>query len=132
MDATFSAAVKSRFPDLKFISGKKFAFRPPKTIVIGPEEERDDMLLLHEVGHALMGHRDFSMNIQRMKMEVEAWERARGLATEFGVSIDEGVIDRELDTYRNWIDQKSRCPECGLARYETPDGQYHCPRCENF
>ena len=132
MDATFLAAVRSRFPEYRFIGGRKFMFRPPRTIVIGPEEEGDELLLLHEVGHALSGHRDFKMNVQRLKMEMEAWEKALGLAKEFSVEFSEEAVERELDTYRDYVDKKSRCPRCGLARYETPDGQYHCPRCENF
>ena len=132
MDATFLAAVKNRFPTVRFVSGRKFLFRPPKTIMIGPEEDGDELLLLHELGHFLSGHRNFGMNIERMMMEVEAWEKTRGLAAEFGIEINEEIIEGELDSYREWIAQKSRCPKCGLARYETPDGQYHCPRCENF
>ena len=132
MDATFLAAVKNKFPDFRFKTGRKFMFRPPRTIFIGPEEEGDEILLLHELGHAILGHRDFNMNVQRLKMEMEAWEKARELAEEFGVPIEEDKIETELDTYRNYVDKKSRCPKCGLARYETPDGQYHCPRCENF
>ena len=65
-------------------------------------------------------------------MESEAWEKARELADSYGISVDEELIQRELDTYRDWLHQKSRCPVCGLTRYQTPDGGYHCPSCESF
>ena len=123
---------KKDYPDLRFKEGRKFAFRPPRTIVIGPEEPGAELLLLHEVGHAISGHRDFDVDVKRLKMEVEAWEKARDLANNYGVEFSEEVMETELDSYRDWLHQKSRCPACGLTRFETPDGQYHCPRCESL
>ena len=65
-------------------------------------------------------------------MEREAWEKARKLASKYEVEFDDEVAEQELDSYRDWLDAKSRCPVCGLTRYQTPDGMYHCPKCENF
>ena len=124
--------LKKDYPDLRFKEGRKFAFRPPRTIVIGPEEPGTELLLLHEVGHAISGPRDFDVDVKRLKMEVEAWEKARDLANNYGVEFSEEVMETELDSYRDWLHQKSRCPACGLTRFETPDGQYHCPRCESL
>ena len=124
--------LKKDYPDLRFKEGRKFAFRPPRTIFIGPEEPGAELLLLHEVGHAISGHRDFDVDVKRLKMEVEAWEKARDLANNYGVEFSEEVMETELDSYRDWLHQKSRCPACGLTRFETPDGQYHCPRCESL
>ena len=124
--------IKADYPSFTFKTGKKFAFRYPKTITIGPSEPFDSLLLLHEVSHALLGHRDYSRDIDRVKMESEAWEKAKELANHYGVGIDENLVQDELDTYREWLHQKSRCPKCGLTRFQTPDSKYHCPRCENF
>ena len=124
--------VRNDFPDFSFRQGKKFAFRPPKTVIIGPNEAHDDLLLLHEVSHAVLKHRDFKTNIERLKMESEAWEKAKELANKYKIEVDEDFIQDELDTYRDWLHKKSRCPKCGLTRFQTPDGLYHCPRCENF
>ena len=132
MDAIFLAKIKSDFSDYRFVSGAKFAFRPPKTIVIGPAEENDSMLLLHELGHALSCHRDFDTSARRIKMEREAWEKAKELAPQYGIEFNEELVESELDTYREWLHQKSRCPKCGLTRFQTPNGVFHCPRCENF
>ena len=63
-------------------------------------------------------------------MEREAWEKARELCSLYGVSYDEEVAENELDTYRDYLDKKSRCPNCGLTRFQTPDGSFHCPMCE--
>lgn len=120
------------FPEVKFRRGRKFLFRPPRTVVLGPAEKDDSLLLLHELGHFLCGHRDFGTGAGRIRCEREAWEKARELCKKYGVFYDEEVVERELDTYREWLDQISCCPRCGLTRYQTPDGAFHCPRCENF
>ena len=132
MNKQFLEKLKSDYPDLVFKDGKKFAFRFPKTITIGQEEPFDELLVLHEVSHALLGHRDFNEDLERVKMENAAWEKAKELAFEYDIEVNEDLIQDELDTYRDWLHQKSRCPKCGLTRFQTPDSQYHCPRCENF
>ena len=87
-------------------------------------------LLLHEVGHALSGRFGFRTEIERLRIEVEAWERARVLGERYGVDLDEDLVQDELDSYREWLHQKSRCPDCGLTRFQTPDGVWHCPKCD--
>lgn len=129
----FWQRLQADFPDLRFTFGRKFAFRPPKTIVMEPENGRFwRLLLFHEVGHAVLGHRDFGTDVERLKMEVAAWEKARELAEIYAVEFDEGMMEAELDTYRDWLHRKSRCPKCGLTRYQASGGEYHCPRCENI
>ena len=132
MDKRFIERLQRDFPDFKFKEGKKFAFRPPKTIILGPVEPFYELLALHEVSHAILKHKDFKMDVERLKMENEAWEKAKELAKHYKIGINEDLIQDELDTYRDWLHQKSRCPKCGLTRFQTPDSQYHCPRCENL
>lgn len=131
-DIAFLMRIMADFPDFRFVMGLKFAFRSPRTVVIGPSEPFWRLLVLHEVGHAVCKHKWFKMDVTRLKMENQAWDQARKLAVAYGVEIDEDVIQRELDTYRDWLHQKSRCPNCGLTRFQTPDSRYHCPRCEEF
>lgn len=83
------------------------------------------------MGHALLEHKNFATDPERLRMERAAWEKARELCTRYGIFYDEEFVEDELDTYRNWLHQKSRCPECGLTRYQTVDGKYHCPGCDN-
>ncbi len=157
----FLECLKTDFSDLRFVQGQKFAFRPPRTIIVEPfgddlvavadkkspqiAKETSDktvkrhldirewkLLLFHELGHATLGHRNFRTNVERLKMEVAAWEKAREFASLYGVEFDDELMETELDSYRDWVHQKSRCPKCGLTRYETPGGGYHCPRCENI
>lgn len=132
MDKEFLEKLKGDFPEFRFIEGKKFAFRPPKTIILGPLEPFYELLTLHEVSHAILRHKTFRMDVERLRMESEAWEKARELAFRYNIDVNEDLIQDELDTYRDWLHIKSRCKKCGLTRYQTPDGIYHCPRCENL
>ena len=65
-------------------------------------------------------------------MESEAWEKAKELASYYDVEMNEDLVQDELDTYRNWLHKKSRCPNCGLTRFQTSDGLYHCPQCNTY
>ena len=132
MDETFLERLKADFPEFKFTNGAKFAFRPPKTIVLGPLEPFSELLTLHEASHAILKHKTFKMDVERLKMESAAWEKARELALKYNIEISEDLIQDELDTYRDWLHAKSKCKKCGLTCYQTPDGVYHCPRCENL
>lgn len=118
------------FPEFRFVMGRKFAFRPAKTIVLGPPEPFSELLALHEVSHAILGHKGFKMDVERLKMEKAAWDKARELADRYDIEVDEDLIQQELDTYRDWLHQKARCPKCGLTRFQTLDGQYRCPSCD--
>ncbi len=120
------------FPKFKFKAGKRFTFRFPDVIIMGPDEPNSRLLLLHELGHAILGHRDYKTNVERLKMEVDAWEKGRELASKYGVEFNEEVMQEELDSYRDWLHKKSRCPKCGLTRFQDTNGIYHCPRCESF
>ena len=132
MNTNLLERLEKDYPNFRFRNGKKFAFRPPRTIVLGPNEPFSELLTLHEVSHAICKHEDFRMDVERLKMENEAWEKARELARHYDIEINEDLIQEELDTYRDWLHQKSRCPVCGLTRFQTPDSRYHCPRCENL
>lgn len=138
----FVAEVAQQFPWFRFRVGKKFAFRPPRTIIyevvsIDFSDQNYEYLnnnyklrLLHEVGHAVLEHKFFTTDVERLTMECAAWEEARVLSTKFNLNYDEEFVQVALDSYRDWLHVKSRCPDCGLTRYQTKDGRYHCPVCE--
>ena len=126
------ARLRTDFPEYRCRDGARFSFRFPKTITLGPKELNWELLTLHELSHAILGHRDFKGDVERLKMEAAAWDKARELASRYDIKIDDDFIESELDTYRDWLHKKSRCPKCGLTRFQDVDGVYHCPRCENF
>lgn len=132
----FLKRLECDYPDLKFRLGKKFMFRPPRTVVYADVRELEVkycvLQLLHELGHALLGHRSFRTDPERVRMECAAWHKAKELCTIYGVKYDEDFAEAELDTYRDWLHQKSQCKECGATRYQTKDGVYHCPFCDTY
>lgn len=132
MVATFLQKLKHNYPEFTFKTGLKFVFHPPKTIFINPSEPHADFLTLHELSHALLKHFNFQTDIERLKMETEAWNKTRQLAKQYQIPFDESFIQSALDTYRNWLHTKSRCKICGLTRYQSPNGKYHCPLCEQL
>lgn len=123
-------SLEKTYPELRFKPGKRFSFRAPKTITYVEGEENFNLLLLHELGHALIKKFDFKTDVERLKIESDAWAEAKSQASLFKIPFDEEFAESELDSYRNWLHKKSLCKTCGLTRYQTPDGVYHCPHCE--
>lgn len=134
--ARLLARLEADFPKLRFRPGKKFAFRPPRSIIyeecVEDEHKNLEMQLLHEMGHAILGHRSWGMDLERVKMESAAWVEAEKLCERYGVKYDEEFAEGELDSYRDWLYARSTCEQCGLTMYQTPDGEYHCPQCEMY
>ena len=123
-------SIISAFPNFTYKNGKKFAYAPPKTIVIGPPEPRSDLLLLHELSHAILKHKSFKMDAERLRIESEAWNKAKELAFSLSIPFDEDFAESKLDSYRDWLHQKSLCKSCGLTRFQAKNGKYYCPRCD--
>ena len=133
----------SDYPQFTFKVSNRFRFYPPKTIFLGPPEPNYTLLALHELGHALSKHKDYSTAIERLKIEREAWQRAKTVYSNYtkqapelfphpwDATYDE-FTEIQLDTYRDWLHTQSKCPRCGLTRFQTPDGTFHCPHCDLF
>ena len=123
------------YPNLKFVEGARFSFRPPKTIVIGPDEgEKTPMLLFHELGHALSKKYSYALKIERLKIEVAAWQAGKEAYQKYPElpPWDDEFVEDALDTYRDWLHNKSICKTCGLTMYQTPDKSWLCPFCNQF
>ena len=87
---------------------------------------------MHEIGHAILGNSSYKTDLERLKIERNAWDKAKNLCKKFDIPFNEEFAEDELDSYRNWLHQKSLCKTCGLTRYQTNDGEYHCPKCDNL
>ena len=86
--------------------------------------------LLHELAHAVLGHSDFTQDIELIHLERDAWEKARELACEYGVKITEDTIEASLDDYREWLHARSLCPKCGQTGIQSrADLVYSCLNC---
>ena len=144
-DEKFVERLVRDYPEVKFVKNtKRFSYRLKNgvpTVFLGGPQPNFGLLTLHELGHALLKHKDYKVDVQRVKIECEAWEKAKTVYAKYREDAemagtmpewDEDFVQEKLDTYRDWLHVKSRCKKCGLTGYQTEDGKYHCPRCEAF
>lgn len=85
--------------------------------------------LLHELGHALLGHDSYTHDVELLSIERQAWDKAIELAPSYGLSIDDDTVEEQLDTYRNWLHARSRCPNCHVAGFQRKTLDYSCALC---
>lgn len=88
-----------------------------------------DAYLLHEYGHALLVHASYTHDIDLLKMERAAWDKALEIAPMYGVSIDDDLVEDALDTYRDWLHDRSLCPTCGATGLQIESHTYRCFAC---
>lgn len=123
----------ARFPDLTFTEGQNFHWSPKdKTITFrhgARNDQFDTWALLHEVGHAVLEHQTYNSDLELLLMEVAAWQKATELGTELGVTIDQDHVQDCLDTYRDWLHQRSTCPTCSISSLQVLSDQYRCHNC---
>ncbi len=127
----------NQFPDLSFVAGNRFSWSPKKQQVIYKEDSdiNDPVTmwsLLHELGHALLTHNDFTTDFELLQLESAAWIKAQELATDFDQEIDNEHIEDCLDTYRDWLYQRSTCPTCTSTSLQTDRNTYNCFNCGTF
>lgn len=125
--------LQARFPDLQFVANGRFCWSP-QTHEIGYDQDRHDQTadwsLLHETGHALLDHTQYLADFELLRLEMAAWAKARELAVDFGIHIDENHIQDCLDTYRDWLYKRSICPHCSTRALQENDyAHYRCFNC---
>lgn len=130
---TLILKLRKDYPGLQFETADSFYWSPKDQKVFYNNDPKDKTVanwsLLHEVGHGLLGHIAFESDFQLLKMEVEAWEEARTISTKYGIAIDPDHIQDCLDTYRDWLYQRSTCPECTNCSLQIDSRSYMCFNC---
>lgn len=125
--------VKPIIGDTTLLSGKTFLWSPKdKTVVYNPTkltEHAGQWSLLHEVAHALLNHQTYESDFELLQLEVAAWKEAQKLATAIRLHIDNEYIEDCLDTYRDWLHQRSTCPTCGSVGLQHDPAEYRCHNC---
>lgn len=140
MAATTTAQLNSIWQHVKR-DHPEFIFAETETARWSPDEQtvyhqaitsRDALVdALHELGHGLCRHRDFTQDISLLAMEREAWDMAAQLGERYMTPISPGRIDTALDTYREWLHARSRCPTCSGAGLQAKDDtHYRCLLCD--
>ena len=134
-DRTYSELIKkvaADYPQFKFKAGAQEHWSP-KTSTITYELSEDlkngHFGLLHELAHALLDHQNYKNDFELLKLESQAWHKAAEIGKKYGVDIDEDHIQNCLDTYRDWLHRRSKCPSCGVHAAQTDARTYQCFNC---
>jgi len=132
--ATLLAQIAADYPHLEFIEGAQFSWHASRGRVSYRKVSKDTVhnmfALLHELGHAILGHKDYTHDIQLLQLEVAAWEQARGLAGHYGLPVNEDYIQDCLDTYRDWLHLRATCPVCFGRSLQSSVRTYRCHNCQ--
>lgn len=127
------AEIKKRFSDFRFKEHEVFHWSPKDNCVYYNPKELESAegiyQLLHEVGHAVLGHTNYTSGIALVKIEAEAWAKANEIAAHYELEIGSEQIERCLDSYRDWLYLRSRCPSCDTTAVEIESNRYHCFNC---
>lgn len=125
-----SAASEPQLHSLTLQKGELFSWNHSAcAITYNPHNKNAESYLLHEFSHALLGHKEYSKDIELLKMERAAWDKALALAGTFNVKIDNQLIESSLDTYRDWLHDRSICPACAATGIEINKQHYECIAC---
>lgn len=132
MEALLSR-LKGLYPRLKFTAGQGFVWSPETGEVFYDAKRKGKKArwsLLHETGHALLAHKSYNADYELIRLEVAAWEKAKELAGQLEIAIDEEHIQDCLDTYRDWLYKRSICPSCNTKCLQQDDyAHYRCHNC---
>lgn len=124
--------LKTTYPDITFVEAEQFSWSPSeKTVFYNRGEKHATHLLLHELSHALLEHREYRRDVELVAMETAAWEKAQTYADEYSIRFDDNVIQDHLDTYRDWLHARSTCPHCSANGYQTEKFHYECAACSH-
>jgi len=126
--------VKKDFPDLKFVAGEDFHWSPKDHIIYYASHQKvanhGVWALLHEIAHAQLDHQSYSNDFDLIKIENKAWQQAAKLANKYGITINKEHIQDCLDTYRDWLHSRAKCPNCHVVSVQRDDKLYQCFNCK--
>ena len=125
--------ISEDFPAINFRANNEFYWSAQKKTVFYIKNELNKesgiYRLFHEIGHALSNHQTFSSGIQLIKLESEAWTKAKSVANKYDLIISDEQIEKCLDSYRDWLHLRSICPQCSIVGVESDPSHYRCFNC---
>jgi len=125
------APLIAAFPEFTFVKATDFRWMPgKKTIEYAPDDPHAAEHLLHEVAHAKLDHASYERDVELITLERDAWHYAQTvLAPTFAITIDDSLVEDDLDTYRDWLHARSTCPHCQATGIQTGSKTYTCVVC---
>lgn len=124
-------SLKTDYPQFVFKEASSFLWSHAENTIYYASLDDDCGLLFHELAHALLNHTDYNRDIELIAMEREAWDKAKLISKDYDVSIDEDFIQSNLDTYRDWLHTRSKCPKCGSTGLQIKKNNYKCLACNH-
>ncbi len=126
--------LRSVYPSIGFEPGPRFSWSPAKNQVIYKfdYDTKDSMAiwsLFHELAHATLGHSTYKSDFELLSLEAAAWHKARELAQAYKYKVSADHIEDCLDTYRDWLYQRSTCPQCTSCSLQIDSKTYCCFNC---
>ena len=125
--------LKSDYPTVNFQPADDYLWSPGEKTVYYAENLTDKdgyAYLLHELSHGLLGHSDYDRDVTLIAMERAAWDKAKELAVKYSLTIDDDLVESNLDSYRDWLHARSTCPNCDATGLQTKKLGYRCPACD--
>lgn len=126
--------IRDDYPDLSFTEAAQFSWHAGRKLVSfktsNSDQEKDTWALLHELGHALLGHSNYHYDFELLKLEAAAWSKSYEIAEKYGINIDEDYVQDCLDTYRDWLHLRATCPTCYARSLQVTPKQYSCFNCQ--
>ena len=124
--------IKENHPSIHLEARDVFSWSPKTATIyyIPDNNDRNSWSLLHELGHALLNHKKFSGDINLLMMEIEAWEKAKDISKSYDITIPNEHIEDCIDTYRDWIHNRSKCPKCDNNTIQENSSSYRCFNCD--
>ena len=100
-DEIFVRFLEQKFSEVKFVWGtRRFSYQLKNgvpTVFLGEPQPNFGLLALHELGHALCKHKDYVRDVERIKIESEAWERAKTVLSDLVEEARRGASSKNID-----------------------------------
>ena len=118
-------------PQFKFHEAGHFSWKPTEdTVTYCLNTPGAELLLLHELAHAILGHLSALSDVELLQLESQAWKHVKTrLVPKYGLEFDEKLAVEHMDTYRDWLHKRSLCPKCDINGWQTAKDHYKCPSC---
>lgn len=120
------------YKQFKFIAGKTAMYSASDNTITYRKNgsKKDDWTLLHELAHGVLNHNSYSTDFELLKLESQAWHKAKEIGKKYDIKISEDHIQNCLDTYRDWLHRRSACPTCNLRSVQINPTTYKCLNCK--
>lgn len=126
----FLQQIRTDYPNVRIENSEKSYWDPVEQIIyFNPDQQNPIWSLLHEVGHMKRGHSKYSLDIELLIMETEAWQSAKELSAKYDIELDNDYIEDCLDSYRDWLHKRSMCPRCKQTGVQSNQLLYTCLNC---